>query len=91
MDKNTSEAPVAPATPPALLTIADLAFELRCSTRQVRRWLASGRLYPADFSLGGLRGRRWKRDRFLRWVNEFNCTPASAFEATCAARAPTRA
>ncbi len=53
---------------PALMRLVDVARELNVSTRQVRRLLASGRFYPADVSLGGLRGRRWRRDRFLRWI-----------------------
>ena len=56
------------ANAPATLTTADLARELRVSVRQVRRLLSSGRLYPADLSLGGKRGRRWRRDRFEKWI-----------------------
>ena len=57
-------------TPPALMKISDVAHELGVSACQVRRLLASGRFYPADVSLGGLRGRRWRRDRLMRWIQE---------------------
>ena len=53
---------------PALLTLAEVARELRVSPRQVRRLLASGRMYPADVTLGSVRGRRWRRDRLQAWV-----------------------
>lgn len=59
--------------PALLLTIGDLAYELRCSRRTCHRLLASGRLYPSDVQLGK-RGRRWRRDRFLIWVRA-NCPP----------------
>ena len=51
-----------------LLTMAEVASHLRVSRRQAHRLLSSGRLYPADVSLGGLRGRRWRSDRLQAWI-----------------------
>ena len=64
--------------PTVLLTLSDVARELRVSLRQAWRMLSSGRLYPADLTLGGLRGRRWRRDRFEAWVAA-GCPCASAW------------
>ena len=56
------------AQPALLLTVGDLAHELRASVRTVHRLLASGRLYASDVQLGGKRGRRWRRDRLEAWI-----------------------
>lgn len=55
--------------PPALLTLKDVAHELRVSLRTAWTLLSSGRLYPADVQLGGRRGRRWTRQRFMAWLD----------------------
>lgn len=55
-------------SPAALLTKHDIAHELRITYRQVDRLLSSGKLYPADANLGGKRGRRWTRERFMAWT-----------------------
>lgn len=59
-----------------LLTLAEVAKHLRVSKRQVHRLLSSGRLPPADVSLGGIRGRRWRSDRLQAWI-EAGCRHAS--------------
>ncbi len=51
-----------------LLTLKEVADALSVSTRQVHRFLSSGRLPPADVSLGGIRGRRWRSDRLKAWI-----------------------
>ena len=68
---------------PMLLTLADVAGHLRISIRQVWRMLSDGRLYPADLSLGGKRGRRWRRERFLSWLAS-GCPNARAWGDTAA-------
>ena len=56
--------------PPAYLNIGALAHELQVSTRQARRLLSAGKLPAADVNLtGGLKGRRWRRDRLLTWLD----------------------
>ena len=67
-------------SPTMLLTLSDVAHELRVSLRQAWRLLSSGRLYPADLSLGGIRGRRWRRDRLMLWI-EAGCPNAAAWDA----------
>ncbi len=81
---DTENGPTDNAQPPLFMTLTDVAIELRVSTRQVRRLLSSGRMYPADVSLGGKRGRRWRRDRFEEWVRA-NCPRARAWQAFTAA------
>ena len=63
------EARTALTWPPAYLDAAGLAHELQVSARQIRRMLAAGKLPPADTNLtGGLKGRRWRRDRLIAWL-----------------------
>ncbi len=62
----------APAWQPEFLDMAGLAHLLSTSTKQVQRLLASGRLPQADLNLSGtgdsFKGRRWKREKVLRWL-----------------------
>ena len=58
--------------PPAYLDQAGLAHEIQASDRHVRRLLAAGKLPAADLNIsgtGGLKGRRWRRDRLLSWLD----------------------
>jgi len=71
-------APASSGPPPMLMTLADVAHELRCSQRQIWRLLSSGKMYRADVSFGGLRGRRWRRDPFEAWVRA-NCPRTEAW------------
>ena len=55
--------------PPAFIDLAGIGHELQVSERQVRRLLSAGKLPPADLNLtGSLKGRRWRRDRLLSWM-----------------------
>ena len=57
--------------PPDYLDITCLAHLLSTSKKQVQRMLASGRLPPSDVNIsgtGGFKGRRWKRERVLAWL-----------------------
>jgi len=56
---------------PGYLDIAGVAHLLSTSERQVQRLLAGGRLPQADLNIsgtGGPKGRRWRRDRLLAWL-----------------------
>ena len=56
---------------PSFLDLAGVAHELQVSTRHVRRMLSGGRLPRADLNIsgtGGLKGRRWRRDKLLSWL-----------------------
>jgi len=61
----------APATwPPDFLDFQGLAHELSVSDRLLRRLLSSGKIPAADINLtGSLKGRRWRRDRLLAWID----------------------
>jgi hypothetical protein len=64
--------------PTMLLDFAGICRELVISTRQGRRMLSAGRLPFADLTFGGLRGRRWRRDRLIAWVRA-GCPDASTW------------
>lgn len=65
----TTRAKATSAWPPAYLDAGGLAHELQVSSRQVRRMLSAGKLPAADVNLtGSLKGRRWRRDRLLAWL-----------------------
>ena len=56
---------------PDFLDLAGLAYFLSTSERQVQRLLAAGRLPAADINIsgtGGPKGRRWRRDRLVAWL-----------------------
>ena len=58
-----------PGWAPDYLDKAALAHLLQCSGRQVQRMLAAGKLPPADVNLtGSIKGRRWRRDKLLGWL-----------------------
>jgi len=69
-DSRTSS--LSAAWAPDYLDMAGLAYLLSTSTKQVQRMLAAGRLPQADLNLSGtgdsFKGRRWKRERMLRWL-----------------------
>ena len=56
--------------PPDLLDAGGVCHALSISDRQFRRLLASGRLPQSDVQLtSGPKGRRWSRDKLLRWLD----------------------
>lgn len=71
MNKGADEMVVATSTrppelPAIMLTAADLARELRTSTKTIRRWDQAGKL-PLPVRIGS-RMLRWKREEIVRWV-----------------------
>lgn len=58
--------PIGEPLPPALLmTVDELARELRASPKTIRRMDAAGRL-PRPIRVG--RAKRWARDSIVRWI-----------------------
>lgn len=56
---------------PDMLDLRGLAHCLSVSPKQVQRLLSAGRLPSADANLsltGGVKGRRWRRENVLRFV-----------------------
>jgi predicted DNA-binding transcriptional regulator AlpA len=64
------------ATGPLLLTKADLAAELRTSTKTIDRMDSSGKL-PRAIRLSGQK--RWRREEILAWVAG-GCIPRAEWE-----------
>ncbi|GAB5442075.1 MAG: hypothetical protein Fues2KO_24240 [Fuerstiella sp.] len=63
-----------PATPPLLLTKAELAEELRCSDRQVDNLVQAGEL-PPPIRLGS--SPRWSRQAIESWIEAKSTAPTS--------------
>ena len=64
----TGKPTTAPSWPPEFLDLRGVAYLLSTSTKQVQRLLSAGRLPAADVNLsgtGGIKGRRWRRDRIV--------------------------
>ncbi len=60
-----------PSWAPEYLDLTGLAHLLCASKKCVQRLLANGRLPSADLNVSGtgsVKGRRWKRERVLRWL-----------------------
>lgn len=53
-------------TPPLTLNVADMARELKTSTKTIQRMHLDGRL-PAPIVIGS-RTLRWSRDALMRWI-----------------------
>ena len=63
--------------PPEYLDKRGLAHLVSTSEKQVQRMLASGRLPAADLNIsgtGGVKGRRWRRDRVISWLDSGRTT-----------------
>jgi excisionase family DNA binding protein len=54
-----------PLPPALLMTVDDLARELRTSAKTIRRMDAAGRL-PRAVKIG--RAKRWPRETIIRWI-----------------------
>ena len=65
-----------PSWTPDLLDLEGMAHTLSVSKKQLQRLLAAGRLPAADCNLsgvGGVKGRRWRRDKLLRFLEGQGC------------------
>lgn len=70
MTPETQEA--LPAWAPEFLDMAGVAHLLSTSQKQVQRLLSAGRLPPPDLNIsgtGGPKGKRWRRDRLMEWLD----------------------
>jgi predicted DNA-binding transcriptional regulator AlpA len=80
-EPSTDPAPIGgnpgPELPPALLmTVDDLARELRTSAKTIRRMDQSGRL-PRAVKIS--HGKRWPRQTIVRWIAA-SCPPRTEWE-----------
>lgn len=61
-----------PTGTPEYLDIVGVANLLSTSLRQVQRLLSAGRLPSPDLNIsgtGGPKGKRWRRDRLMAWLD----------------------
>jgi excisionase family DNA binding protein len=58
--------PAAPAAPPALMTLREIAAYTQVGLRTLHRWKSSGKFPPPDLSQGKVQ--RWRRDTVDAWI-----------------------
>jgi predicted DNA-binding transcriptional regulator AlpA len=66
VDRDRQLDPNAPAAPPQLATLREVANRLRCTTRHVQKLRATGRFPRPDWMCG--RGPRWRLSTIERWL-----------------------